>query len=97
MDFKRADVLEVRDAAKNRIRFYIDRASHLPMKMQVRRANESSVSEELYGNWHRFQEVMTPLLISRSTNGLKTMEIRTETAAYNSGLSDSLFEAPLTK
>jgi len=97
IDFKRADVLEVRDAAKNRIRLYIDRTSHLPIKMQVRRANESSVSEELYGNWHRFQEVMTPLLISRSTNGLKTMEIRTETAAYNSGLSDSLFEAPLTK
>ena len=97
IDFKRADVVEVRDAEKNRIRFYIDRTTHLPMKMQVRRANESSISEELYGNWHKFQGVMTPLLISRSTNGLKTMEIRAETAAYNTGLPDSLFAAPLTK
>lgn len=97
IDFKRADVVEVRDAAKNRIRFYVDRTSHLPIKMQVRRVNESSVSEELYGNWHKFQDVMTPLLISRSTNGLKTMEIRAETAAYNSGLSNSLFAVPATK
>lgn len=97
IDFKRADVVEVRDAAKNRIRFYIDRASHLPIKMQVRRVNQSSVNEELYGNWHKFQGVMTPLLVSRSTNGLKTMEIRAETAAYNSGLSDSLFAVPPAK
>lgn len=97
IDFKRADVVEVRDAAKNRIRFYIDRATHLPIKMQVRRVNESDVSEELYGNWHKFQGVMTPLLLSRSTNGLKTMEIRAETAAYNSGLSDSLFAVPPPK
>jgi hypothetical protein len=97
IDFKRADVVEVRDAAKNRIRFYIDRASHLPIKMQVRRVNQSSVSEELYGNWHKFQGVMTPLLVSRSTNGVKTMEIRAEMAAYNSGLPDSLFAAPLSK
>jgi hypothetical protein len=97
IDFKRADVVEIRDAAKNRIRFYIDRSTHLPIKMQVRRANESKVSEELYANWHKFQGVMTPLLVSRSTNGLKTMEIRTEMAAYNSGLPDSLFSAPASK
>ena len=97
IDFKRADVVEVRDAAKNRIRFYIDRTTHLPIKMQVRRVNQSKVSEELYGNWHKFQGVSTPLLISRSTNGVKTMEIRPEMAAYNSGLSDSLFAVPPAK
>jgi hypothetical protein len=97
IDFKRADVVEIRDAAKNRIRFYIDRATHLPMKMQVRRANESAVSEELYGNWHKFQGVMTPLLVSRSRNGVKTMEIRADTAAYNPGLPDTLFAAPVSK
>jgi hypothetical protein len=97
IDFKRADVVEIRDSAKNRIRFYIDRTTHLPIKMQVRRVNESKVSEELYGNWHKFQGVMTPLLVSRSTNGLKTMEIRAEIAAYNPGLPDSLFAAPVSK
>jgi hypothetical protein len=97
MDFKRIDVVEVRDPTKNVITFYIDRTSHLPLKMRVRRAGEPTTSEELYGNWHKFQGVMTPLLISRLTNGLKTMEIRAETAAYNSGLSDSLFAAPPAK
>src|SRR4051812_17486192 len=91
IDFKRADVVEIRDAMKNLIRFYVDRTTHLPIKMQVRRASQTSISEELYSNWHKFEGVMTPLLISRSTNGVKTMEIRAETAAYNPGLPDTLF------
>jgi hypothetical protein len=91
IDFKRADVVEVRDPAKNRIRFYIDRNTHLPLKMQVRRNDESKLREEQYANWHKFQDVMTPLFVSRYTDGVKTMEIRAETVVYNSGLSDNLF------
>jgi hypothetical protein len=97
IDFKRADVVELRDAAKNRIRFYVDRASHLPVKMQVRKANESSIREELFGNWHKFQGVMTPLFVTRSKDGVKTMEIRAETAVYNSGLAETLFSPPAVK
>ena len=91
VDFKRADIVELRDAAKNRIRFYIDRDTHLPLKMQVRRSDESKIREEQYANWHRFQGVMTPLFVSRHTDGLKTMEIRADNVAYNSGLSENLF------
>jgi hypothetical protein len=97
IDFKRADVLEVRDPAKNLIRFYIDRTSRLPLKMQVRRSNEREVREELYGNWHSFQGVMTPMFVSRSTDGIKTMEVRLETAAYNEGLSEALFTPTVPK
>src|SRR5438477_5688397 len=97
IDFKRADVVEIRDSMKNLIRFYVDRETHLPIKMQVRRANQTAINEELYSNWHKFQGVMTPLLVSRSTNGIKTMEIRAETAAYNPGLSDTLFAPPVSK
>ena len=97
IDFKRADVVEIRDSTKNLIRFYVDRATHLPIKMQVRRAAQTAVNEELYSNWHKFQGVMTPLLISRSTNGVKTMEIRAEMAAYNPGLADTLFSPPVSK
>jgi outer membrane lipoprotein-sorting protein len=97
IDFKRADVLEIRDPGKNLIRFYIDRATRLPVKMQVRRADDRELREDLLGNWHRFQGVMTPMFVSRSTGGQKTMEIRLETAAYNSGLSDSLFTPTVPK
>jgi len=97
VDFKRADVVEIRDSMKNLIRFYVDRATHLPIKMQVRRANQTAVNEELYSNWHKFQGVMTPLLVSRLTNGVKTMEIHAETAAYNPGLPDTLFAPPASK
>ena len=83
--------VELRDPAKNRIRFYIDRDTHLPLRMQVRRNDESKIREEQYANWHKFQDVMTPLFVTRYTDSLKTMEIRAETAVYNSGLSDDLF------
>jgi hypothetical protein len=97
VDFKRADVVEIRDSMKSLIRFYVDRATHLPIKMQVRRANQTAVNEELYSNWHKFQGVMTPLLVSRSTNGVKTMEIHADMAAYNPGLPDTLFAPPVSK
>jgi len=97
IDFKRVDVVEVRDPEKNRITFYIDRDTHLPVKMQVRRTDESKIHEEQYSNWHKFQGVMTPMYVSRLTDGVKNMEIHLDTAAYNSGLSDNLFAPPPSK
>lgn len=91
IQFKRTDVVELRDPAKNRIRFYIDRETRLPVKMQVRRSDDSKLREEEYANWHKFQGVMTPLFVSRYTDGVKTMEIRAETVVYNSSLADKLF------
>jgi hypothetical protein len=91
IQFKRTDVVELRDAAKNRIRFYIDRDTRLPLKMQVRRSDDSKLREEEYANWHKFQGVTTPLFVSRYIDGIKTMEIRAETVVYNSGLADKLF------
>jgi hypothetical protein len=91
IDFKRTDVLELRDPSKNRIRFYIDRETRLPVKMQVRRNDDSKIREEQYANWHVFQGVNTPLLVSRYTDGIKIMEIRAESVAYNSDLPETLF------
>lgn len=97
LDFKRVDVVEVRNPEKDLITFYIDRDSHLPVKMQVRRANESKVHEEQYNNWHKSQGVMAPMFVARLTDGLKNMEIHLDTASYNSGLSDNLFAPPKSK
>jgi outer membrane lipoprotein-sorting protein len=94
VDFKRADILEVRDAEKNLIRIFVDRQSRLPVKTQTRLANEAVLHEEILANWHRFDGVMTPLLLVRYKDGVKTMEIRTESVEYNAGLSDSLFSPP---
>jgi len=91
VDFKRTDIIELRDPGKNRIRFYIDRESHLPVKMQVRRNDDPKLREEQYSNWHRFQGVNTPLFVTRYTDGVKTMEIRGENTVYNAGLADNLF------
>jgi len=94
VDFKRTDILEIRDSQKNLMRIFIDRESHLPMKTQTRMAGESTLHEDVMANWHRFDGVMTPLMLVRYKDGVKTMEIRTETVEYNSGLADSLFSPP---
>ena len=91
INFKRTDVVELRDATKNTIRFYIDRDSHLPLKMEVRRNDDPKWRREEYANWHKFQDVTTPLHVIRFTDNVKMMEIRAETAAYNSDLSETLF------
>jgi hypothetical protein len=92
-------VLEIRDTAKNLLRVYVDRQTRLPVKTQMRRADNSIIDEESYANWHRFDGVMTPLMVVRYKDGVKTMEIRTEKVSYNPGFADSLFAppAPATK
>ena len=63
------------------------------MKKTVRRLDSPAVHEEVYSNYHEIQGVLTPLLINRYTDGLKTMEIRFEEVTYNSGLGDEFFMA----
>jgi outer membrane lipoprotein-sorting protein len=97
VDGKRADVLEVRDSDKNLMRIFVDRESRLPVKMQTRMSNDSVLHEEIYANWHRFDGVLTPLMVVRYKGGVKTMEIRAEKVAYNPGFADSLFAPPAPK
>src|SRR5262245_23264243 len=91
VDSRRADVVEIRDQDKNLMRIFIDRDTRLPLKTQTRRANESSLHEESYANWHTFDGVNTPLMVVRHKDGAKTMEIRVQSAKYNPGFPDSLF------
>lgn len=94
VDSKRADVVEIRDQDKNLMRIFIDRETRLPLKTQTRRAGESSLHEETYANWHAFDGVMTPLMVVRYKDGVKTMEMRLQSAKYNPGFADSLFAPP---
>jgi hypothetical protein len=91
VDFNRTDVLEIRDPEKNRIVLYVDRTTKLPVKMQVRRVDEKVTHEERYGNWHAFQGIMTPLFVGRYTDNDKTMEVRVDSASFNTSLPDNLF------
>jgi hypothetical protein len=94
IDFKRADILEIRDDDRTRVTLYIERESGLLMKKSVRRLNDPAVHEEVYSNFHDIDGVLTPLLIHRYTNGLKTMELRYDELSYNNGFSDLLFVEP---
>ena len=93
VDFTRVDILEIRDEDRTRISLYVDRSTRLLIKKTVRRIDDPQVHEEVYSNYHELDGVLTPLLVSRYTDGVKTMEIRFETVSYNTGLSDDLFVA----
>jgi hypothetical protein len=94
LDFNRADVIELRDAVKNRIVLYVDRNTKLPIKMRVYRSDEKIMREERFVNWHSFQGIQVPLFVGRYADGAKTMEIRLENATFDSGLADTLFTVP---
>ena len=91
IDFKRVDILEIRDEDRTRINLYIDQESGLLMKKTVRRLDDPRIYEEVYSNYHEFQDVLTPLLIDRYTDGLKTTEVRYDTVAYSTNILDRLF------
>jgi hypothetical protein len=97
IDFKRADILELRDDDRTRITLYIERETGLMLKKSVRRLDDPAVHEEVYSNFHELQNVLTPLLVHRYTDGLKTMEIHLEEVTYNNAFSDELFVAPVRK
>jgi outer membrane lipoprotein-sorting protein len=95
LDFKRVDILELRNEDRTRINLYIERDSGLLVKKTVRRLDDPSVHEEIYSNYHLIQDVLTPLLITRYTDGAKTMELRMSEVIYNTGVSDLLFSATI--
>ena len=96
IDYKANDTVEFRDSG-NFFRLYVDQETHLPTKMEVRRAGESFLREEQYANWHEFQAIKTPLFVIRFQNGERTSEMRLANVAYNTGLADSLFNPPSPK
>ncbi len=91
IDFKRVDILEIRDEDRTRINLFIERESGLLMKKTMRRLDDPAIHEEVYSNYHEIQNVLTPLLINRYTDGMKTMEIRFDEVAYNTGIADRVF------
>lgn len=93
IEFSRVDVLEIRDEDRTRINLYIDRSDGLILKKSVRRLSNPQVFDEVYSNYHEIEGVLTPLLVTRYTDGVKTMEIRFDSVTYNSGLEDALFLA----
>jgi hypothetical protein len=95
VDNRRADVLEIRDAEKNLTRIFIDRETRFPLKVQTRLVNESTLYEEVFANWHKYDGVMTPLTVIRFKDGVKIDQMHVEMASYNPGFPDSLFAPPV--
>ena len=96
VSFKRNDIIEFRDSG-NFFRLFVDQQTHLPTKMEVRRAGETFIREEHFANWHDFQGVRTALFVIRHREGEREREVRFDNVSYNSGLADSLFAPPAAR
>jgi hypothetical protein len=94
--FRSNDVIEFRDAG-NLSRLFVDQQSHLPTKIEVRRAGETFLREEQFANWHDFQGIPTALFIIRFKDGEREREIRFDNVRYNPGMADSLFAPPAAR
>ncbi len=94
--FRSNDVIEFRDSG-NLFRLFVDQQSHLPTKIEVRRAGETFLREEQFANWHDFQGIQTALFIIRFKDGEREREIRFDNVSYNPGMADSLFAPPAAR
>jgi hypothetical protein len=56
VDFERTDLIELRDPAKNRIVFYINRSTKLPIKMQVGDRMKKSFAKNVTATGTVFRE-----------------------------------------
>ncbi len=99
-DNRQAERVTIMNSQKQAVMLYLDQQTHLPIKKtftwrdpETRDRNEEG---EVYGDYHLVQGINTPFQVVREHNREMTRQRFLTSVAYNSGISDSLFEAKVT-
>ena len=99
-DNRQAERVTIMNSQKQAVMLYLDQQTHLPIKKtftwrdpETRDRNEEA---EVYGDYHLVQGINTPFQVVREHNREMTRQRFLTSVAYNSGISDSLFEAKVT-
>jgi hypothetical protein len=94
---KTVDQVTVMNSHNEAVTLYLDSADHLPVKKTYswRDATDKqrNVEAEVYDNYREIQGIMTPHTVTRFYNGDISGQRFLTAVAYNTGLSDSQFEA----
>ncbi|HXP17237.1 MAG TPA: hypothetical protein VN868_09050 [Terriglobales bacterium] len=94
---KTVDQVTVMNSHNEAVTLYLDSADHLPVKKTYswRDATDKqrNVEAEVYDNYREIQGIMTPHTVTRFYNGDMSGQRFLTAVAYNTGLSDSQFEA----
>jgi hypothetical protein len=94
---KNVDQVTVMNSHNEAVTLYLDSADHLPVKKTYswRDATDKqrNVEAEVYDNYREIQGIMTPHTVTRFYNGDMSGQRFLTAVTYNTGLSDSQFEA----
>lgn len=97
---KPADSVTILTADNDSVTLFLDNHTHLPIKKTFEWRDPAdrlkNVEGEIFDNWRLEQGIMTPHSLLRSHNGDTTNQRFITNVRYNTGLSDSLFQATIT-
>jgi hypothetical protein len=89
-------VLALVDAQQVQVKLYLNKAKFLPVRITYRVQNpethEWDEFAEVYGDYRKFQEIQTPMHITRFLNGERSSEVFRTAAEYDANYPSSLFE-----
>jgi hypothetical protein len=91
-------VIEIVDADQTRIQLYLQKSTYLPLRVAYRIQNPTTQDwddyVDDYGDYQRFDGIMTPMNITRTLNGERIGEVYRNKASYNATLPANYFEPP---
>jgi len=97
---KPCDSVTLMNAENDSVTIFIDSNRHLPVQRTFEWRDPmdklKNSEDEIYDNYRDVQGVMTPHILLRTKNGDTVNQRFLTSVKYNSGLSDSLFQATVT-
>lgn len=95
-----AEQVTILNARNDSVTLYIGTGNHLPIKKTYSWRDPTdklrSTEDEVYDGYRNVQGIMTPFSITRFLNGDMSNQRFLNSVSYNTGVSDSLFNASIT-
>ena len=94
------DMVKLIDPENDEVLVYFDRISKLPVKIESHRVNARGMRLRVvdeYSQWHKIQDVLTPMRIDSYTNGRRSSQHFLLKLSYNGNIQDGLFSRPAPK
>jgi hypothetical protein len=91
-----AHAVEITDAKQVRVKLYLHKTTFLPIRITYRVQNpethERDEFADVYGDYRKFQEIQTPMHITRFLNDERFSEVFRTAAEYNASYPPNYFE-----
>lgn len=95
-----AEQITILNAKNDSVTLYIGTDNHLPIKKSYSWRDPldklRSTEDEVYDGYRNVQGIMTPFSVTRFLNGDMSNQRFLNSVTYNTGISDSLFNASIT-